>query len=331
MQANSNYLLPMSKVVQVAVAILQKQNGEFLLASRPHGKGWAGWWEFPGGKIEAGEVPEHALLRELQEELGVTPTDVQPWITRRYDYPATHDAEAKTVLLHFFFVFAWQGEVSALEGQTLAWQSPSHIDVSPILPANAPIMHALALPNIYAISHVADMGKAQFLAALAKALDQGLQLIQIREKHLNVDALSALTREVLTLCAPYGTKVMLSADIDLANTLGVHGVHLNSHALMQLDRKPDDLIVGASCHHKAELSHAEQLGLDFAVLSPVLRTQSHPDATPLGWETFAEMIKNYNIPIYALGGMQTQHLPLALRYGARGIAMQRGAWQANEI
>lgn len=134
----------MTKIVQVAVAILQKQNGEFLLASRPQGKGWAGWWEFPGGKIEAGETPEHALARELQEELGVTPTRIQSWIQRRYDYPATHDAEAKTVLLHFYFVYEWQGELTPLEGQSLAWQSPNNITVSPVLPANAPIMQALA-------------------------------------------------------------------------------------------------------------------------------------------------------------------------------------------
>jgi len=107
----------MSKVIRVAVAILQKPDGQVLLASRPHGKGWAGWWEFPGGKIEENETPEIALARELQEELGVTPLSVQAWMQRRFDYPATHDDEAKTVLLHFYFVSAWQGELQTLEGQ----------------------------------------------------------------------------------------------------------------------------------------------------------------------------------------------------------------------
>jgi 8-oxo-dGTP diphosphatase len=138
----------MTKVVQVAVAIIQQANGEYLLASRPNGKGWAGWWEFPGGKIELNETPEAALTRELQEELGITPTRVQAWIKRRYDYPATHDAEARTVLLHFYFVWAWQGEPQALEGQTLAWQHPLHLTASPILPANAPIIEALAAKHV---------------------------------------------------------------------------------------------------------------------------------------------------------------------------------------
>jgi 8-oxo-dGTP diphosphatase len=317
----------MTKVVEVAVAILQKTNGDFLLASRPQGKGWAGWWEFPGGKIERHESPSQALSRELQEELGITPTLTQPWLKRRYDYPATHDAEAKTVLLHFFFVLAWHGEVSALEGQTLAWQSPRQIEVTPILPANAPIMHALALPSVYAISNVAEMGKAPFLEALKSALEHGLQLIQVREKQLATEALSALTDEVLNICAPYNAQVILNADVSVAKQLGVHGVHLTNQRLMQLDSKPEHLIVGASCHDNAGLNHACHLQLDFAVVSPVLPTQSHPEAIPLGWETFAEMIGNCSIPIYALGGMQPQHLNVALSYGARGIAMQRAAWQ----
>lgn len=316
----------MTKVVQVAVAILQKANGEFLLASRPQGKGWAGWWEFPGGKIEQGEAPEHALVRELQEELGVTPTAIQPWITRRYDYPATHDAEAKTVLLYFFFVNAWQGDVMPLEGQILAWQPPQHVQVSPVLPANAPIMQALALPNIYAISNLAEMGKSEFIHAFKQALDQGLQLIQIREKQLSAEALTSLVDDVLNISSPYGTKVMLNAEIELAEWLGTHGVHLNSLALMQCQHKPKGLMVAASCHDSLQLAHAEQLGLDFVVLSPVLNTQSHPDAITLGWARFKEMVLNYGLPVYALGGMLPEHLTMALSCGARGIAMQRGAW-----
>lgn len=317
----------MTKVVQVAVAILQQANGQFLLASRPHGKGWAGWWEFPGGKIEQGEAPEHALARELQEELGVTPTTIQPWIIRRYDYPATHDAEAKTVLLHFFFVTAWQGEVTPQEGQTLAWQDPQQINVSPVLPANAPIMQALALPDIYAITNLSEMGKGPFLKALAQALDQGLQLLQIREKQLTQDELAAFTHEVLTLCVPYQAKVMLNGDVDLALQWGVHGVHLTSHALMQLQQKPSWMLVAAACHDTQQLAQAAQLGLDFVVLSPVLATPSHPDAKLLGWDVFKTLIENYSVPTYALGGMRPQYLSMALSCGARGIAMQRGIWR----
>lgn len=316
------------KVVHVAVAILQRPNGEFLLASRPAGKGWAGWWEFPGGKVEADETPAQALSRELQEELGVTPTQTQQWLIRRFDYPETHDAEAKTVLLHFYFVQAWLGEVTPLEGQSLSWNHPQHVSVSPVLPANAPIMQALALPAVYAISNVAAMGETAFLAALQQQLALGLRLLQLREQHLPHADYVALIHKVMALCQPYGAKVLLNAQIELALQLGVDGVHLPSQALLQLSQKPTGLLVAASCHNAQELAHAEALGLDFAVLSPVLATPSHPEATPMGWHTFAALISNITIPVYALGGMRTTDLPTALSHGARGIAMMRDIWNA---
>lgn len=316
----------MPKLVQVAVAILMQPNGEYLLASRPNGKGWAGWWEFPGGKIESGETPEHALIREAQEELGITPTQIQPWIKRRYDYPATHDAEAKTVLLHFFFVYAWQGELQAREGQQFAWQHPRKLNVSPVLPANAPIMQALSLPPVYAISNLQEMGEHAFLQALQRQLDQGLQLLQIRESQLADDALAKLSEQVLQRCAPYDCHCLLNGSLEQALQLGYQGVHLNSQRLMALIKKPDHLLVGASCHTRAELVYAQSLQLDFALLSPVLPTKSHPEASGMGWEKFAEALNGLEIPVYGLGGMHPEHLPQALAYGARGVAMQRACW-----
>ena len=331
----------MVKIIHVAVAILQRPNQfghtEFLLASRPQGKGWAGWWEFPGGKIEADETPERALSRELQEELGITPTHTQQWLTRRFDYPKTHDSAAKTVLLHFYFVTQWQGEVTAKEGQQLSWQNPQNITVSPVLPANSPIMKALVLPPIYAISNMAEMGESAWLSALEVQLQQGLRLIQLREKHLAAPALMRLAEQALVLAKPYGAKLLLNHDIKLAQQLaelsfGKMGVHLTSKQLMSLNEKPSHLprhfIVAASCHNATELAHAEKLDLDFVVLSPVNISKSHENARSLGWEQFSALIQHTTMPVYALGGMQTSDLVQALSYGARGIAMQRAAWKA---
>ena len=334
-------MIGMVKIIHVAVAILQRKNQfgyiEFLLASRPPGKGWAGWWEFPGGKIEADETPECALSRELQEELGITPTQTQQWLTRRFDYPKTRDSAAKTVLLHFYFVTQWQGEISAKEGQQLNWQNPQNITVSPVLPANSPIMKALALPPIYAISNVAEMGELAWLSALEAQLQQGLRLIQLREKHLANTALMRLAEQVLLLAKPYGAKVLFNHDITLAQELGElsfgeMGVHLTSKQLISLNEKPRHLpshfIVAASCHNAIELAHAEKLDLDFVVLSPVNISKSHENARPLGWEQFSALIQHTTIPVYALGGMQTSDLVQALNCGARGIAMQRAVWKA---
>ena len=323
--------LYMSKVVKVAVAILQRKNhngqSEFLLASRPQGKGWAGWWEFPGGKIEQNESADDALVRELQEELGITPVQIQPWIIRHYDYPATHDADAKTVHLHFYFVTSWQGALKPLEGQQLSWQNPANITISPVLPANAPIMQALALPPIYAISNVAETGEAAFLRALEAQLKQGLQLIQLRERHLAAPAYMRLAGQVILLAKKYGAKVLLNADVHLARELGANGVHLPSQLLMSMQEKPAGLMVAGSTHNALELAHAQKLGLDFVVLSPVNATKSHENTRPLGWQAFQQLIEHVTLPVYALGGMQLADLPLALQNGARGIAMQRALWE----
>ncbi len=142
------------KVVNAAVGILQKSSGEVLLAERPVGKPWPGYWEFPGGKIEDGETPEAALMRELEEELGVMCQQIRPWLTRTHDYPEHYDdagrltSAAKRVTLHFFIVTQWRGKPTGMEQQKLCWQEPGHLTVAPMLPANAPIVKALQSLNL---------------------------------------------------------------------------------------------------------------------------------------------------------------------------------------
>jgi 8-oxo-dGTP diphosphatase len=316
----------MNKVTRVAVAILQNESGEFLLASRPEGKPWAGWWEFPGGKIELSETPEAALVRELQEELGVTPTLIQPWLKRVYDYPKTHDSSAKTVHLYFFFVQDWHGEIHPCEGQQLSWQSPHNISVSPVLPANTSILKALALPSIYAISNASELGEQVFLSALEMQLKNGLSLLQFREHHKDQNSL-AFAEKVIKVSHQYKAKVLINNGIEIARKLGADGVHMPSAALLKLKQKPENLIVAASCHNAEELAHAQKLALDFVVLSPVKPTKSHQGAVTLGWEKFATLIEAIEIPVYALGGMNKDDLPKALAHGARGVAMQRAVWR----
>ncbi len=321
----------MTKVTHVSVAILKNESGAFLLASRPAGKPWAGWWEFPGGKIEAGELPEQALARELYEEIGIVPTKMQTWLQKRFDYPATQDALAKTVHLHFFFVTQWQGNLTPKEGQLLSWQMADRVTVEPVLPANVPIMKALALPSIYAITNLAALGEHAFFEALQQQLTAGLRLIQVREKQLERKALSEFASRVKSLAQPFGAKVLLNQDIELAVKLGLDGVHLPSKALLQLQHKPENLLVAASCHNHVELVHAEKLGLDFVTLSPVAQTESHPNAELLGWQAFSSLMSKVTLPVFALGGMRLDDLPQALSSGAQGVAMQRAIWSATNL
>lgn len=121
------------KVVEVAVGVLIQPGGQFLLTSRPPGKVYEGYWEFPGGKLEAGESVEQALRRELQEEIGLTIGAVHPWKVEIVDYPHA------LVRLHFCKVFEWAGELQMHEGQSFAWQSLP-VTVQPVLPGTIPVL-----------------------------------------------------------------------------------------------------------------------------------------------------------------------------------------------
>ena len=119
--------------VDVAVGVLIDAGGRFLLTSRPAGKVYAGYWEFPGGKVEAGETIEQALRRELHEELGITIGPAQPWHVELVDYPHA------LVRLHFCKVFEWSGAFEMREQQTMSWQDLP-VQVAPVLPGTVPVL-----------------------------------------------------------------------------------------------------------------------------------------------------------------------------------------------
>jgi 8-oxo-dGTP diphosphatase len=310
----------MTEIVDAAVAVLLRQDGKVLLGQRPQGKTWAGWWEFPGGKIEAGESAGAALKREVSEELGISAEVFYPWITRKFSYPE------RTVRLHFFTVRRWQGEPFGKEGQQLSWQDPFATIVGPLLPANLPVMQALCLPTVYAITNMAEIGESAFFQALQTALQGGLKLIQVREKQLSIAQQKNFAMRLIAAARPYGAKIIVNGDENLARTVNADGLHLSSQLLMSVANKPDGLLCGASCHNAEELSRASELGLDYAVLGAVQKTASHPDATLLGWEQFAKLTQDSPLPVYALGGMSIVDRVTAWEHGAHGIAMQRGAW-----
>lgn len=123
--------------VQVAVGVLVRPDGRFLLTSRPAGKAYAGYWEFPGGKIEPGETVHEALRRELQEEIGITIGDSHPWKIERVDYPHA------LVRLHFHKVFEWTGALQMREGQSCAWEDLP-VRSAPVLPGTVPVLEWFA-------------------------------------------------------------------------------------------------------------------------------------------------------------------------------------------
>ena len=306
--------------VEVAAAVILRPDGGFLLGRRPPSGFYPGYWEFPGGKVEPNETPTDALCRELKEELGIKVELAYPWITREFHYPHAN------VRLHFFRVLRWSGDLRLLQHDALEWQRADRLTVSPLLPANAPVLAALGLPDFYAISHADEIGIDHQLEILAEKLKRGLRLVQLRETRLATRERAAFVSAAVAICHRFSARVLVSAEEELAENAGADGVHLPAVGLMSHSARPAFPLVAASCHDERELAQAASLGLDFVVLGPVKETASHPGKPGLGWDNFARLIANYPLPVYALGGLTSDDREAALAAGAHGIAAIRAAW-----
>jgi 8-oxo-dGTP diphosphatase len=282
---------------------------------------YAGYWEFPGGKVEPEEPVLDALVRELHEELGIEVRRAYPWIVLTYLYPHAH------VRLHFYRVLGWEGDPHPREEQGLAWNRVDSIAVAPVLPANGPVLRALSLPSTLAITRAGEVGVHAQLDLLDAALARGLKFVMVREKQLAEAELLAFAQEVVARCRAAGARVVVNSSLPVARVSGADGLHLTAAQLLVTTARPDVDWCGASCHDVAELTHAARLGLDYVVLGPVLPTASHPGATPLGWKRFSALLGRYPLPAFALGGLQLSDLETAWLAGAHGIAMMRSAWE----
>jgi 8-oxo-dGTP diphosphatase len=317
-----------TRIVEVSAGVLLREAAdgcEFLLARRPSDKAYAGYWEFPGGKVEPGESFGEALARELQEELRITVTEATPWLCREHSYPHAR------VRLKFFRVTHWQGEIDTHEHTGAVWtrlgEAPA---VAPVLPANGPILRALTLPKVYVITHAAENGLDAELERIRQALTCGIRLLQLRDKTLATDERRRFAEKASALVATFpGTRLLVNDDEALARDIGAAGVHLSSSRLHSFAERPDFDWVAASCHTTADLSRAEQLGVDFVVLGPVLPTASHPESRGIGWDAFAQLTERSAIPVFALGGMRPELIAAAQARGAHGIALLRGWGQVK--
>ncbi len=307
--------------MHVVAGVLVDTAGRILLAQRPPGKHLAGMWEFPGGKLDNGEAPLQGLRRELDEELGIDLLDAEPAIRIPWHYGD------RAMLLDTWRVSRWRGEPASLEGQALAWHLPADIDPATLAPADRPILAAWRLPRRYAITPASAMpSEAEaWRQRLTAAIEGGERLLQLRFPNWPIGDVRALAANLLPLARKTGAGLLLNADIEGARQLGI-GVHLPAALLRELGQRPLPLgqWVGTSCHDEEELALASTLGADFATLSPVTPTTSHPNAKPLGWPRFAELAEAASLPVYALGGMRPEDLDAALAANGQGIAGIRG-------
>jgi 8-oxo-dGTP diphosphatase len=306
--------------LEVAAGVIRNADGQVLIAQRPAHLHQGGLWEFPGGKLEPGETPEAALRRELKEELDIDVDAATPLINIHHNYPD------RRVRLSVWQVERFQGVAKGVQGQPIRWVKPDELPNYPFPAANRPIVAAARLPDHYAILEDERGNLETLKARLNSLVTRGVRMIQLRAKRVTQRGYVELAEYAVPLCRRHGVRLLLNTEPSRVRALGAQGVHLGSARLMGLDRRPLDAgyWVGASCHSLGELRKAERIGIDFAVLSPVRPTASHPGLMPLGWAAFAALVEQISIPVYALGGLSPADLVEAQRRGAQGVAGIRG-------
>jgi len=317
--------------VHVVVGVVIDDQGRILLSRRPVHAHQGDLWEFPGGKLEPGETASQALRRELDEELGIIPVKHRPLIRIYHDYPD------RRVLLDVWCVEKFQGQEyvgqdTGREGQQIRWVTADALPDYCFPAANRPIVTAARLPECYLITPEPEGDVAAFLTHIRRALDAGIRLLRLRAWTLDTDRYIELAGHVIELCHDYQARVLLSGKLpqilEGLHVVSADGLHLSRHQLMQLQNRPvaERHWLAASCHNRYELEKAQELGVDFATLSPILVTPSHPDARPLGWRQFQVLCEHITIPVYAFGGVSTEHLESAWVHGGQGIAAIRAFW-----
>jgi len=300
----------------VVAAVIADSHDQLLLSLRPPHVPQADLWEFPGGKVEAGEGGRAALARELAEELGIRLISARRLIKVQHDYPG------QAVLLEFWRVTRYQGCPRGREGQTIRWFPRYQLARLPFPAGNLPLIRALQLPPVYLISP--EMARPDdYLSVFQRIIQAGVPLVQLRAKHLAAEAYAVLAQQLIALSRGTGTRLLLNCEPEEAARLDADGVHLSSRRLLALSHRPcwgEAKVVGASCHSDEEVAHARRLGLDFIAISPVLPTRSHPGADSLGWRRFSALAEEAAVPVYALGGMSLRDIEQAQACGAWGIA-----------
>jgi 8-oxo-dGTP diphosphatase len=307
-------------LIKVACGVLKRPNGEVLLAQRPSGKIAAGYWEFPGGKIEPGETALAALKRELQEELAVHVERAEPLIRFRHEY------SNRIIELDTWLVEGFSGALRACEGQTLRWLHPGQFHrLEPLLPTVAPTAVALRMPEHYVLTP--PTATPEQIAAQLSQLPAGAML-RLRSPQWSDTAYAAAAEELVPAAQALGLMIVLDRDPALVGRLGADGWHCRSAQLMTLMQRPAVPLAIASVHDADQLDAAERLGFEVAVLGPVLPTISHPEALGLGWTSFAALRGERALSVYAIGGV---HAPLhraeAKASNAQGLAGISAYWR----
>lgn len=309
--------------IHVMAAVIRDEQRRILIAKRADTAHQGGLWEFPGGKLEDGETRHEGLCRELHEELGIQVRAARPLIDLHHDYADKH------IRLDVWEVSAFDGEAHGAEGQPVRWVTEQQLGDFSFPAANQPIVTAARLPDRYLITP--DCDEPELHRCIEHAIDSGIRLIQLRQTQLDDARYRVLCEQLISR---WGHQVIFMLKGNQAPEMEGTGWHLTASQLRDFSQQPTparplsaNRWLSASCHNAEELRMAEALGVDFVTLSPVLPTQTHPDALPLGWEKAHALLEHCCLPTYLLGGLTLSELNTAHHAGAQGIAAIRGLWQ----
>ncbi|NHA16046.1 Nudix family hydrolase [Thioalkalivibrio sp. XN279] len=312
--------------------------GRVLVSQRPRGKAMAGFWEFPGGKLEVNELRFDSLARELREELNIEVDSARPLIRYRHQY-----AEFE-VDLDVWRVSRWRGQIEPREGQALRWCGVADLQEIGLLPADTQITTALRLPDTIAVTPAVAISDAKLLDMLERADLLG-GLICLRRPGADTRSLLALLAGACCRLEATGARLLLHGDpVEWMSALdalppalflrlrevvaGIHApVRYLTHSSVRLLQP--ELFLGASCHNAEELERAIEFGATYAFLGNVLETPSHPGQPGMGWQRFEELVRDLPLPVYAIGGLGPEDLETAWARGAQGIAAIRSLWPKN--
>lgn len=303
----------------VMAGLLVDAQGRVLLAERPAGKHLAGFWEFPGGKLEPAEQPLAALSRELREELGIELQVARPLIRVPWRYGDL------SLLLDAWIVDRWTGTPQSMEGQALDWRDPALIDPAVMTPADRPILQALRLPQTYVMTpdNTPEDRRDVLFQRIVQAFQSGTRLLQLRLPLWSKEAVRNLAVELLPAAREQGAQLLLVDDIDGARSLGV-GVHLSRDQFCTMAERPLSWQhpVGVSCDDLSGLLEATKLCADFAVFAPSrpLTEQGKPEAH--GRSKLKALIEEASLPIYVIDPASQTSFAQAAECGAQGLACE---------
>ena len=312
--------------IGVAAGVLRDSCGRILVGQRIVEDLYYQKWEFPGGKLEPGESAEHALKRELYEELGIEIGRTEPLIQLSHDYPD------RKVRLNVLEVSSFTGTPHGREGQAVRWVMPSELFKLDFLEANKPIMRAVELPDYVYIADIFSVGMEKTLSAVESLVAGSTPaIVQVgtseAEEKIS-EQLQYLVSALLDLARDSAVSIYVYCDPLCASNYGAQGVLLDTQQMMSdLDRSGlGNMRVGASCGNMEEIGRAAELELDYILIGPVEAVGSQSQAL-LGWPGFADLASSARLPAYAVGGLSAADRDKVRQLGGQGVAVSAGDWE----